>query len=202
MKQKTEKSTLVRLVDDDLDLLEGLTYMLEEEGWKVRTYPNAESFLELDDKNTPGCIVLDYIMPRVTGVELQQILEKRGFKQPVLFLTAHADLDMAISVFRKGAENLLKKPVDPDELLEAIRKAVERDRRQRGEVKKSAGRYAALSEREREVIRLVNEGLMNNQIAERLGLSERTVESHRFHAYQKIGISTAKELRRFLEEAN
>ncbi|MVX57510.1 response regulator [Parasutterella muris] len=200
MKQKTEKSTLVRLVDDDLDLLEGLTYMLEEEGWKVRTYPNAESFLELDDKNTPGCIVLDYIMPRVTGVELQQILEKRGFKQPVLFLTAHADLDMAISVFRKGAENLLKKPVDPDELLEAIRKAVERDRRQRGEVKKSAGRYAALSERE--VIRLVNEGLMNNQIAERLGLSERTVESHRFHAYQKIGISTAKELRRFLEEAN
>ena len=202
MKQKTEKSTLVRLVDDDLDLLEGLTYMLEEEGWKVRTYPNAESFLELDDKNTPGCIVLDYIMPRVTGVELQQILEKRGFKQPVLFLTAHADLDMAISVFRKGAENLLKKPVDPDELLEAIRKAVERDRRQRGEVKKSAGRYAALSEREREVIRLVNEGLMNNQIAERLGLSERTVERHRFHAYQKIGISTAKELRRFLEEAN
>ena len=202
MKQKTEKSTLVRLVDDDLDLLEGLTYMLEEEGWKVRTYPNAESFLELDDKNTPGCIVLDYKMPRVTGVELQQILEKRGFKQPVLFLTAHADLDMAISVFRKGAENLLKKPVDPDELLEAIRKAVERDRRQRGEVKKSAGRYAALSEREREVIRLVNEGLMNNQIAERLGLSERTVESHRFHAYQKIGISTAKELRRFLEKAN
>ena len=202
MKQKTEKSTLVRLVDDDLDLLEGLTYMLEEEGWKVRTYPNAESFLELDDKNTPGCIVLDYIMPRVTGVELQQILEKRGFKQPVLFLTAHADLDMAISVFRKGAENLLKKPVDPDELLEAIQKAVERDRRQRGEVKQSAGRYAALSEREREVIRLVNEGLMNNQIAERLGLSERTVESHRFHAYQKIGISTAKELRRFLEEAN
>ena len=202
MKRITEKSTLVRLVDDDLDLLEGLTYMLEEEGWKVRTYPNAESFLELDDKNTPGCIVLDYIMPRVTGVELQQILEKRGFKQPVLFLTAHADLDMAISVFRKGAENLLKKPVDPDELLEAIRKAVERDRRQRGEVKKSAGRYAALSEREREVIRLVNEGLMNNQIAERLGLSERTVESHRFHAYQKIGISTAKELRRFLEEAN
>ncbi len=201
MKRITEKSPLVRLVDDDLDLLEGLTYMLEEEGWKVRTYPNAESFLELDDKNAPGCIVLDYIMPRITGVELQQILEKRGFKQPVLFLTAHADLDMAISVFRKGAENLLKKPVDPDEFLEAIQKAVERDRRQR-ENKQSAGRYAALSEREREVIRLVSEGLMNNQIAERLGLSERTVESHRFHAYQKIGVSTAKELKKFLEKAN
>lgn len=201
MKRKTEKSSLVRLVDDDLDLLEGLTYMLEEEGWKVRTYPSAESFLELDDKNAPGCIVLDYIMPRITGVELQQILEKRGFKQPVLFLTAHADLDMAISVFRKGAENLLKKPVDPDEFLEAIQKALERDRRQR-ENKQSAGRYAALSEREREVIRLVSEGLMNNQIAERLGLSERTVESHRFHAYQKIGVSTAKELKKFLEKAN
>lgn len=201
MKRITEKSPLVRLIDDDLDLLEGLTYMLEEEGWKVRAYPNAESFLELDDSDTPGCIVLDYIMPRITGVELQQILEKRGFKQPVLFLTAHADLDMAISVFRKGAENLLKKPVDPDEFLEAIQKAVERDRRQR-ENKQSAGRYAALSEREREVIRLVSEGLMNTQIAERLGLSERTVESHRFHAYQKIGVSTAKELKKFLEEVN
>ena len=103
--------------------------------------------------------------------------------------------------FRKGAENLLKKPVDPDEFLEAIQKAVERDRRQR-ENKQSAERYAALSEREREVIRLVSEGLMNNQIAERLGLSERTVESHRFHAYQKIGVSTAKELKKFLEKAN
>lgn len=199
MKRKAEKSTLVRLVDDDLDLLEGLTYMLEEEGWKVRTYPNAESFLELDDRNIPGCIVLDYIMPRITGVELQQILEKQGFKQPVLFLTAHADLDMAISVFRKGAENLLKKPVDPEELLEAIQKAVEKDLRQREQWNLFAGRFAALSEREREVIRLVKEGLMNNQIAERLGLSERTVESHRFHAYRKIGVKTVKDLKQLIE---
>lgn len=195
MKRKSEIIPLIRLVDDDLDLLEGLTYMLEEEGWKIRTYPNAESFLELDDRNTPGCIVLDYIMPRITGVELQQMLEKYGFKQPVLFLTAHADLDMAISVFRKGAENLLKKPVDPEELLEAIQKAVEKDRRQREQWNQSAGRFAALSEREREVIRLVSDGLMNNQIAERLGLSERTVESHRFHAYRKIGVKTVKDLK-------
>jgi len=191
----------VRLIDDDLDLLEGLAYMLEEEGWKVKTYPNADSFLKLDNPAIPGCIVLDYLMPKINGIELQQVLEKYSFLQPVLFLTAHADLDMAISAFRKGADNLLKKPVDPDELLSAISKAVMKDLSARNGIQSSSttSRFHSLSAREKQILLLVKEDLTNNQIAERLGLSARTVESHRFHAYGKLGISTKEELRIFFK---
>lgn len=194
--------TRVRLIDDDLDLLEGLAYMLEEEGWSVKTYPNADSFLKLDDPTIPGCIVLDYLMPKTNGIELQQVLEKYNFSQPVLFLTAHADLDMAISVFRKGADNLLKKPVDPDELLSSISKAVVKDLSVRKGIQSPSlsSRFQALSSREKQVLLLVQQDLTNNQIAERLGLSARTVESHRFHAYGKLGISTKEELKIFFRD--
>ncbi len=102
--------------------------MLEEEGWLVKTYPNADSFLTLDDPEVPGCLILDYLMPKVNGVELQKQLKDKGFSQPVIFLTAHADLDMAISVFTKGAFHLLKKPVDPLTLLQTIEEATAKDK--------------------------------------------------------------------------
>jgi len=200
----TRQTARVRLIDDDLDLLEGLAYMLEEEGWKVKTYPNADSFLKLDDPTIPGCIVLDYLMPKTNGIELQQILEKYNFFQPVLFLTAHADLDMAISAFRKGADNLLKKPVDPDELLSSISAAVMKDLSARKNIQSSSTptRFQALSAREKQILLLVEEDLSNNQIAERLGLSARTVESHRFHAYGKLGISTKEELKAYFRNVS
>ncbi|WP_281523267.1 response regulator transcription factor [Turicimonas muris] len=194
---KTEKPT-VRIIDDDLDLLEGLAYMLEEEGWQVKTYPNADSFLTLDDPEVPGCLILDYLMPKVNGVELQKQLKDKGFSQPVIFLTAHADLDMAISVFTKGAFHLLKKPVDPLTLLQTIEEATAKDKNARSESRYSNfdNRWNLLSQRERQVIELAMQGLMNYQIAERLNLSERTIESHRFNAYKKLGISAIEDIRR------
>ncbi len=195
---KGEEDCIVRLIDDDLDLLEGLSFMLQSEGWMTRVYSSAERFLSEDSPEIPGCVILDYTMPQMDGLQLQKQLVDNDYPHPILFLTAHADVDMAIQVFKRGADDLLRKPIDAGELLAAVSKAVERDRQSDGvRAEQDALLYASLTSREKQILELVLLGLMNCQVAERLGLSERTVETHRANGYRKLGVKTLAELGRF-----
>lgn len=195
----TDKRALVRIVDDDEDLLQALAFMLKSEGWEVKTYNGSASFLAEDDISIPGCVILDYSMPDLDGLETQKRLQELNYPHPLIFLTAHADVDMVISAFRRGADDLLRKPVPPSVLLSAVAHAVQKDLQTKGESTQHVKeRFALLTDRETQILKLANLGLMNRQIAERLGLSERTVETHRANGYRKLGVRTLAELALFM----
>lgn len=194
-----DNDALIRIVDDNEAHGGALAFMLKTEGWQAVSYTSGEAFLKDDDPERPGCVVLDYQMPGINGIELQELMLRRGYTQPILFLTAHADVDMAIAIFKKGADDLLKKPVNPEAFLTAVAKAVEKDRKQRKTASPDAAltaKYESLTHRERQVVELVLMGLLNCQVAQRLNLSERTVETHRANVYRKLGVSNLNELRR------
>lgn len=195
----TDKRALVRIVDDDEDLLQALAFMLKSEGWEVKTYNGSASFLAEDDISIPGCVILDYSMPGLDGLETQKRLQELNYPHPLIFLTAHADVDMVISAFRRGADDLLRKPVPPSVLLSAVAHAVQKDLQAKSESTQHVKeRFALLTDRETQILKLANLGLMNRQIAERLGLSERTVETHRANGYRKLGVRTLAELALFM----
>ena len=181
---------LIRIVDDDEGLREAIAFVLEGEGFKVQSYSSAESFLESDDPRVPGAVILDVKMTGMSGLKLQERLAACGNALPVIFLSAHGTIEMAVDVMQKGAVTFLAKPVGTDRLLEALDRALSRS-----PVFGSAPDDAvALSEREREVVRLVAAGLTNRAIAERLGLSKRTIEFFRAGAMRKLGCRNAEAL--------
>lgn len=196
---------MIRIVDDDEGFGDAIRFMLKTDGWLVSYYSETETFLKKDDPDVPGCIILDYQMPLVNGLEFQDILAHKGYRQPIIFLTAHADVDMAISAFRSGAADILKKPVSSEILLEAVERAVESDfafRQKDFRIVRYQEFYDALTQREKQILNSVNAGLMNYQIAQRLGLSERTVETHRANAYKKVGVKDLQQLKEFLSHVD
>lgn len=191
-----DEAPLIRIVDDDGDLRDALLYMLSQEGWEAAAFPDAESFLRSAAPSAPGALILDVRMPGMSGIELHRELRRRGFEQPVIFLTAHGDIDMAVEELRHGAFHFLQKPLDPEKLLSAVAQAVEADRRKRlgmPPVEEIRARIASLRPREREVMALLAQGFLNADIAARLGLSVRTVEAHRAAAYVKLRVKNAAE---------
>lgn len=190
------EAPLIRIVDDDSDLRDALLYMLAQEGWQAVAFPDAESFLRTEAPSAPGVLILDVRMPGMSGIELHRELRRRGFEQPVIFLTAHGDIDMAVEELRHGAFHFLQKPLDPEKLLSAVAQAVEADRRRRlgvPPVEEIRARIASLRPREREVMALLAKGRLNADIATLLGLSVRTVEAHRAAAYVKLRVKNAAE---------
>lgn len=197
-----KSEALIRLVDDDASLLFSTQIYLQTMGWKVVAYDSPGKFLRSDDLDVPGCLVLDFRMPNFTGLEVQQIMIERGYKHfPIIFLSGHGDIEMAVNAMSKGAVTFLEKPADPERLNAEVEKAVElgfsRSRRakERLELKR---RYSHLTAREKEVLHLVVDGLTNKEIGDKLGLSLATVKMHRGHAAEKLELSSVAEITRAL----
>ncbi len=192
----------IRVVDDDEDLLESLEFLLESEGWKVKTYSSAQDFLRSDAASVTGCLISDIRMPGMTGLELQKEMNDRHIHLPIIFLTAHGDIDMAVSAVKAGAIEFLQKPVDQERLLKVVadcaRKSAKGYSLLSFDIFEARRRWDALTEKEKTVLKFVAAGLMNKEVAERLGNSVRTIENHRGNGLKKLQIHTMAELNQLI----
>ena len=207
-----KEHTLIRLVDDDESLLFSTKILLEALGWKVAAYNSPTEFLVRDNLSIPGCAVLDVRMPQMTGLEVQEMLGdvykrqemliERGFAHfPLIFLSGHGDIQMAVNAMSKGALTFLEKPVDPERLNQEVTRAVKlgiRRAEEANELNALKRRYRQLTNREKEVLSLVAEGLTNKEIADRLELSVPTIKMHRSRASEKLAMDSVAEITRAL----
>ena len=195
---------IVFLVDDDPAVLKGLSRLLRSAGLAVETFPSSQDFLNHHLPNTPGCLVLDVAMPGLNGLELQTALMAKGSAIPIIFLTGHGDIPMSVQAMKRGAADFLTKPVNDDDLLKAVRAAIDKDRiarRARAEVAEIQQRLATLTPREREVLEHVISGQMNKQTAAELGTAEKTIKVHRARVMEKMKAQSLIELVHLAEKA-
>ena len=195
--EAAKRETLIRIVDDDDSLRDALRFVLETEGWRVADHAGAREFLTRDAPSTPGCVVLDIRMPGMSGIEAQRAMLERGIDLPIIFLTGHGDIDMAVSALQEGAHELIQQPVDNERHLAVIAYAASANLAKRaGRVDAATllERAASLTERELEIARALADGLVNREIAERLQIAQRTVEVHRAAVMRKLGIRKPAEL--------
>lgn len=197
---------VVHVVDDDPALRRSLRFLLESVEWKVQLHASAEEFLEaLGHPARPACVLLDIRMPAMSGLELQQVLHERGIVIPIVFMTGHADVSMAVQAMKSGAADFIEKPFKDQVVLDAVAAAMRRSAEALHEqqVRDDAVRILdALSPREREVAQRVAQGQPNKLIAAHLGISEKTVHIHRQHVMEKAGVSSAAELARLMLRAD
>ena len=181
---------VVNVVDDDQLARDSVCALVKSMGIEVRSYDSAESFLEAYEPGSPGCLVTDFRMLGMSGVELQQELIDREIFLPMILITAFARTAMTVEVVQKGAVTVLEKPYAEDDLWDAIRKALSHDQEHRARVKQlseNRRRLAELTDKEREVLELVMEGRVNKQIARLLDVSIRTVETRKAALFEKTG---------------
>ena len=187
----------VFVVDDDSAVRRGLRFLLRSAGYTVEAFPSALSFLQGYDPRQGGCLLLDVQMPQMTGLELQQQLNVRGWRIPVIFITGHGTVSLAIAAIKAGAFDFIEKPLREEMLLDCIERSLHRndaaheERLQRAQLE---ARPALLTSREREVLELVAAGEPNKIIARRLGISFRTVELHRAHIIEKLQARSLSDL--------
>ena len=187
----------VFVVDDDEGVRNSLRFLLKSVGLTTRALASASEFLEVYKQNQPGCLVLDVRMPGMSGIELQQQLNLRGAMIPVIFITGHGDIPMAVEAMQHGAFDFLQKPFRDQDLIDRIQRALERDARQRAalnQYERIRARFQTLTPREREVLTLMTSGKPNKVMAADLGVSQRTVEIHRARVMEKTGAASLAQL--------
>lgn len=186
----------IYVVDDDPAMRRSVAFLAESVGWNVASFASAEDFLAAAPR-APGCLVLDVRMPTMSGLELQHEMRERGIGLPIIFVTGHADVSLAVQVMKQGAIELLEKPFRSHQLLDAIAQAVRQSSQQqvtRSEHAMVLALYDQLTPREREVAVRVARGQPNRAIAEVLGISAKTVQVHRQHVLEKLDVHSAAEL--------
>lgn len=188
---------IVHVVDDDPAIRSSLKWLIESVNLKVRTYGSAQEFLDAYEPDDPGCLVLDVRMPGMSGLDLQEVLNGRGIRIPVIILTGYGDVPMAVRAMKNGAVDFLEKPVSDQVLLDHIQQALAQDvenQRQQAEQNEIRERLARLTPREKEVMDLVVEGFSSRQIAENLGVSFKTIEAHRSKIMKKTEAKSVSQL--------
>ena len=196
-------NSIVFVVDDDPSVRDALSNLLDSVGLSAQTFGSSEEFLSSSRPEVPSCLVLDAKLPGMSGPEFQEELGRTGIQIPIIFITAHGDVPMTRKVMKAGAIEFLTKPFQKGELLGAIRHGLEADERRREEqafVSELMNRYEKLTAREREVLGLVTAGLMNKEIAAKLGLSEITVKIHRRQAMTKMEATSLADLVRMADK--
>jgi two-component system, LuxR family, response regulator FixJ len=192
------------VVDDDEGVRNSLRFLLKSLGLATRTLASAKEFLDTYKHSQPGCVVLDVRMPGMSGIELQQQLNLRGVTIPVIFITGHGDVPMAVEAMQQGAFDFLQKPFRDQDLIDRIQRALERDAKNRAALAqhtKIQERFESLTPREREVLALMTKGKQNKVMAAELGVSQRTVEIHRARVMEKSGADSLAQLVRMVLDA-
>ena len=200
-----ERQPMVFVVDDDEAVRSALKLLLKSVGLTATALPTAQQFLATYDPLQPGCLVLDVRMPGMSGLELQEHLNLKGAVIPVIFITGHGDVPMAVEAMQQGAFDFLQKPFRDQDLTDRIQKALAKDKQNRaelGERSRNRERFESLTPREREVLALVASGKPNKVMAGDLGLSQRTVEIHRARVMEKMGVSSLAQLVRIVMDLN
>ena len=197
-----QRTVLIRIVDDDAEVRDALSFMLSCRGWQTAAWGSAEEFLKAWRSTPPGCLLLDIRMPGMTGLDLQRRFVEAGSRLPVIFLTGHGDVATAVHTMKYGALDFLEKRGDPMVLAAAVERACKKSlaaAKAAAEAQSYQTAYDALTPREREVFVLAAKGLSNKEAAEVLGIGAETVKMHKANAYAKLGVQSSLEAYQWLE---